>query len=74
MSDMDVNVGETDQIFRVVGGIILGALSINALIDSCVMDIYSPIFGTLALIFLATGFSRKCPVNKLLDRTTVEED
>ncbi len=74
MLDMDVNVGETDQIFRVVGGIILGALSINALIDNCVMDIYSPIFGTLALIFLATGFSRKCPVNKLLDRTTVEED
>ena len=73
MLDMDVNVGETDQIFRVVGGIILGALSINALIDSSVMDIYSPIFGSLALIFLATGLSKKCPVNKLLDRTTVEE-
>ena len=73
MLDMDVNVGKTDQIFRVVGGMILGALSINALIAKCVPDIYSPIFGAIALIFLATGFSKKCPVNKMLDRSTVEE-
>lgn len=71
--DIDVNVGKTDQIFRVVGGIILGGLSINALIGKCVPDIYSPVFGAIALIFLATGFSRKCPLNYLLERSTVEE-
>lgn len=73
MLDIDNNVGEKDQIFRVVGGIIMGALRINALAAKCVPDIYSPIFGAIAIIFLATGLSKKCPVNKLLDRTTVEE-
>ena len=74
MFDMDVNVGKTDQIFRVVGGMIMGALSINALVAKCVPDIYSPVFGTVALIFLVTGLTRKCPVCEALGTDSLEEE
>lgn len=74
MFDMDVNVGRTDQLVRVSGGMVLGALSINALLDKCVPDIYGPIFGAIALIFLLTGASRKCPVNSMLDRDSLEQE
>lgn len=74
MFDMEVNVGETDQIFRVVGGMIMGGLSINALVAKCVPDIYSPVFGAFALIFLVTGLTRKCPVCKALGTDTLEDE
>jgi len=74
MFDMDVNVGRTDQLFRVGGGMAMGLLSINALLDSCVPEIYSPIFGAFALVFLLTGATRKCPFNTMLDRDSLEEE
>ena len=74
MFNMDINVGRTDQLFRVGGGMAMGILSINALLDKCVPEIYSPVFGTFALIFLLTGASRKCPINTMLDRNTLEEE
>lgn len=74
MFDMDVNVGRTDQLFRVGGGMAMGVLSINALLNKCVPDIYSPVFGAFALIFLLTGASRKCPMNAALDRDSLEEE
>ena len=71
---MEVNVGKTDQMFRVFGGIAMGTLSIYALIDKCVPEYYSPVFGLFAIIFLVTGLTRKCPVCKLAGHNSLEEE
>lgn len=71
---MDVNVGRTDQVVRVSGGMILVALSINAFLNSCVPDIYGPVFGFFGLVFLLTGLTRKCPLNQLADFDTLEDE
>lgn len=71
---MDINVGRTDQLFRVGGGMAMGVLSINALLDKCVPEIYSPVFGVFAIIFLVTGLTRKCPVCKALGTDSLEDE
>jgi hypothetical protein len=71
---MELNVGRTDQLFRVGGGVVLIGLAVNATIDTCVPEIYAPVFGAIGGILLGTGLSRKCPVCHIAGTDTIEED
>lgn len=74
--DFEKNVGEMDKALRIIGGAILGFLAVNALIDSCVMDYYAPVFGALSIILIYTGVTQKCLCNKImgLDTTKFDEE
>jgi hypothetical protein len=71
---MDVNVGRTDQFIRIAGGFVLVGLAVNSVLDSCVPEIYAPIFGVIGGVFLGTGLFRRCPVCHVAGTDTIEED
>lgn len=70
--EIEKNVGEKDRIVRLVSGSILGFLALNALIDSCVMDYYAPLFGALSIILIYTAVTQKCICNKLMGLDTTK--
>jgi hypothetical protein len=72
--DFDKNVGDQDRIIRLIGGAVLGFLAVNALIDSCVMDYYAPVFGALSIILIYTGLTQKCLCNKIIGLDTTKFD
>lgn len=72
--DIPKNVGEKDKAVRLVGGSILGFLALNALIDSCVMDYYAPIFGVLSIVLIYTAVTQKCLCNKVMGLDTTKFD
>ncbi len=74
---MDQNVGQTDQIVRIVLGAVTGLLSIGILTGFTdtyfqITDIASPILGVVSLVLLATGFMGKCYLYNALGMDTSE--
>ena len=70
---MEENVGGNDRLARIVVGAVLGLASLGILADLVPAQmILSPIFGVLALMLLATAYTKKCKCNELLGRDTSE--
>ena len=67
------NVGRTDQIVRITGGVVLIGLAVNAALDECILDLYGPLFASLGGIFLGTGVTQKCPLCKVTGIDTLED-
>lgn len=71
--EIETNVGRTDQIVRITGGTVLIGLGLNAIMDTCVPEIYAPVFAAIGGVLLGTGVIRKCPFNHLAGIDTNEE-
>ena len=69
---MERNVGRTDQVVRISGGVVLLGLGVNAVMDTCVPDLYAPLFAGIGGIILGTGIIRKCPICKVTGIDTTE--
>jgi hypothetical protein len=68
---METNVGDTDQLARIILGGILGIASLAILgnaVDAPM--IASPILGALSLVMLITGATSKCGLYSLLGVNT----
>lgn len=60
---MEVNVGKTDKIVRVVTGVLLLAVALASFLNyldyGIVLEVVALVLG---VIFIVTGYKRKCPI------------
>ena len=74
---MENNVGDTEQIIRIILGAVLGILSLAIIVPQIpnigsLPQIASPILGILSIILLYTGFEGKCQIYSALGINTAE--
>jgi hypothetical protein len=74
---MEKNVGDTEQIIRILLGAILGILSLAIVVPQIpevvsLPEIASPILGILAIALLYTGFEGTCKLYSKLGINTAE--
>lgn len=70
---MEENVGGSDRLARIVIGAVLGLISLGILGELVEAPMWvSPVFGVLALVLLATAYTKQCKINELLGRDTSE--
>ncbi len=78
---MEKNVGGYDRIARLVLGPVLGTVSLAALagylslaIGPLSTGIVAALFGLISLVFIVTGATQKCPLNRALGVNTYRSD
>lgn len=78
---MEKNVGGYDRIARLVLGPVLGTLSLAALagylslaVGPLSTGVVAALFGIVSLVFIITGLTQQCVVNRVFGRNTYTDE